>query len=786
MNTLKIALWASVACVMSAGPARAATDKPDLSALDAAAQGGDQPAAQAADAAQKTSGGLQDIIVTARRTEERLQNVPASITGFDSKQLVALNISNFGDIAKTVPNLDTQRQFGSASSPQFYLRGVATGSLKFESDAGIGLYVDGVYLGRPAGAAFDLADVDHVEVLRGPQGTLFGRNATGGAINFITAAPSGTFGLRVDGTLGNYDRRKGKISVDLPALGPITARVSYMHDENTGYVKNLTPGRTFAFAQPFGTIKSADSFGAENTDSVAVAVRLDLDRFVADYKFDYTDKVSTQLGQQLLGFNPGFAGTAGLIFSTPGAVSAGPSTQRQDALALDMTSPSRLKIQGHSLTMSYEFSPALTVKSISAIRMLDENVGGNDIDGGALVDPFTGSGLPFTYISSVEDRHQKQFSQELQLLGKIGNLDYVVGGFYFRETGTDNNPVFIGALFPTGTVIVPQTGGGNGNTINIFGVPSDYLAGANVAIRNKSAAGYAHVTYRTDRFELAGGVRYTKDDRREQLFAAGLIPFVTPAKTSNVSGDHWDFDATATYIFNPGVRTYFRFATGYLSGGVLGGVPFKQETVKSYEAGLKGDFLDHTLRANVAIFQTDRKNTQQISFSAASGTFIVSAPTARERGIEIELTEAPTKGLTFTQSLGYLDDKLANDPVSGLAVQSLAPKYTASVSGQYDLPRFSNDSYLSFHMDGSFKSKRLSDSLAGPSTALTTLPSRMDINGRLSLTDLPIGGSKVQVSAWVQNLTDNRKLEFARDLSTAVVGVFQVPRTYGIDLGFKF
>ena len=733
------------------------------------------------------AGGLEEIIVTARRTSERLQDVPVAVTGFSSGQIAALGITNFGDIAKGIPNLEAQRQFGSASSPQFYLRGVATGTLKFEADAGIGLYVDGVYLGRPAGAAFDLADIERVEVLRGPQATLFGRNSTGGAINYITAAPSGKFGIRATGTYGNFDRAMGKITVDLPALGPLTARVSYLHNENEGYVRNLTPGRTFTFAQPFGTIRSAKTFGAENTDAVAAAVRLDLDRLVVDYKFDYTDKVSTQLGQQLLGFNPSFAGTGALIIGTPGARVVGPSIRRQSALALDQTSPSHLKIQGHSLTAVYNFTDEISLKSITGYRKLDENVGGNDIDGGALVDPFTGSGRPFTYISSVEDRHQKQWSQEVQLLGKLQSLDFVLGGFYFRETGSDNNPVFIGTVFPASTIIVPSTGPGTGNTINLFGVPSDYLAGSNTLVRNKSIAGYAHLGYKLEHFELAGGARYSKDNRRETVLAAGLTPFVTPARTYNAENDHWDFDATATYIFNPSVRTYARFATGYLSGGVLGGVPFKPETVQSYEVGLKGDFLDRTLRVNLAAFHADRKNVQTLSFSAAAGTFIVSSPKARENGFEMELTEAPIEGLTFTQSFGYLDSTLADDPVSGAPVRSLAPRYTTSVSAQYDFPRFANESYVSGRLDGFFKSERASDPLVNSTTSqLTELPARFDVNARLSLVDLPIAGTKVRLSGWVQNLTNNKELEFARDLSTAVVGVFQVPRTYGIDLGLAF
>jgi iron complex outermembrane receptor protein len=208
--------------------------------------------------------------------------------------------------------------------------------------------------------------------------------------------------------------------------------------------------------------------------------------------------------------------------------------------------------------------------------------------------------------------------------------------------------------------------------------------------------------------------------------------------------------------------------------------------MKSYEIGFKGDLIDRTLRLNAALFHTDRRNVQTLAFDAASGTFIISAPKAHENGFELELTALPTDGLTFNASLGLLDAKLSPDPVRG-PVNSLAPKYTLSTGAQYDFPHFANGSYLSARIDGFFKDKRLSDPVRNSATAeLTTLPSRFDVNARVSLIDLPVAGSKVKVSAWVQNLTNNHELEFARNLTTTVIGVYQVPRTYGIDLGLAF
>lgn len=727
--------------------------------------------------------GIGEIVVTARRTEESVQRVPVSVTALGSEQLEALNIQSFADIGKTIPNLDVQRQFGSASAPQFFLRGFSTGSLKFETDAGIGLYIDGVYLGRPAASAFDLADIERVEVMRGPQATLFGRNSTGGAINFITAAPTGELGVKAEIGAGNYDHFNGRASVNLPAIGPLSIRIAYLHDENRGYVKNLASGRIFTFAEPFGTIRSADTLGAERTDAISVAMRLALGSLTADYRFDYTNKKSTQLAQQALpGTDTSFAGPGSCFGEAPSATYL-------TEVCTDFNSPSKLKVQGHSLTLNYELNDAITLKSITGFRKLDEFVGGNDIDGGARTDPF-GSGRPFAYISSIQDRHQKQLTQELQVLGRTGKLDWILGGFYFRETGRDNNPVFLFDVFPNG-VIIPRTGEpGVGNTINLVGIPSDYFAGANSTVRNKSMAGYAHLTYKTDSFELAGGVRYTKDDRRENLLAAGIIPFVIPATQYEASSDHWDFDATATYIFNPRVRAYLRFATGYLSGGVLNGVPFKAETAKSYEGGVKADLFDRRLRVNAAVFHTKRRNVQTLGFDAVTGrgTFLYSSPKASNTGFEIEVTAKPISALTLTGSYGYLDDRPGNDGLSGAPIQSLAPKHTLALGLQYDSPEFSNGSYVQFRIDGNYRSRRFSDPVVTAATAnVTALPARMDISARLSLLDLPVGGVKVRTTAWVQNLTDNNKLEFARDLNNGIIiGTFQVPRTWGVELGVEF
>lgn len=739
---------------------------------------------QAAEDSAAKRTGVQDIIVTARRSQERLQDVPVAVSALEGDDIRALDIRNFGDLGRGVPNLVTEKQLGTSNSATFYLRGISTGSLKFQTDAGIGLYINGVYLGRPAASSFDLADIERIEVLRGPQGTLFGRNSTGGAINFITRAPTGEFHLRTEGQIGNYDARNFRIAVDLPAVGPLSARVTYLHNENRGYVRNLAAGRTYTFAEPFGTIKSVKDFGFDNTDAAGLAARLDFNDLVIDYNFDFTDKVNSTYAQQLIAFNPTFGG--GAFYAAPGLFTP-PSLKRLNAIPLDITTPTRLRVYGHSVTASYDLTPDITFKSITAFRRFREKATGNDIDGAALdgsvLDPSL-TGVPLSLFNALQVRRQRQFSEEAQLLGKLGNFDFVLGGMYFTESGSDNNPVFLGVLYPT-SPIVPNVVGGDGNVVEAFGLPGDYYLGANSRVRNRSTAGYAHLSYKTEQFELAGGIRYTKDNRRETVIAAGLIPAVFPAGTFKSSGDNWDFDATATYIFQPRVRAYARFATGYLSGGIIAGNPFPKETIDSYEIGFKGDLFDNAVRLNAALFHTKRRNIQTIQFDAVRGFYMDSLPKGRENGAEVELTVVPVSGLTLGGNVGYMDQKLSLSPTTGIASPILAPKWSANVNVQYDTPAANNGSYWQMRLDGTYKDKRGID-LQGTPRNPGQLPARFDLNARAGLMNFPMGSGKAHVAVFGQNITNNKKLDTQVDLGTVILGVFQRPRTYGVEVGFEF
>lgn len=738
---------------------------------------------------------LEEVIVSARKTDENMQEVPTALTALTAQDLGDLKIQNFSQVGQTVPNLNIQNQFGSASAPQFYLRGVATGSLKFQTDAGVALYVDGVYLGRPAGTAFDLADVSRIEVLRGPQGSVFGRNSTGGAINMITAEPTGEFGGKAEAGFGNYGAKRAKVSLNLPEVAGLAARLTYLHNENDGFVKNESAARhTFNFPSPFGTKTSAKRFGMEKTDAMGLALSYTgIDKLKLDYRFDYTDKSATQMPAQLFGVTAQGQGVIGALGGDLGNVHA-PAPSRQSTYGLDFSSPSKLRIAGHSLTADFEANDYLNIKNILAHRSLNENVGLNDIDGSAA----TYNGAPIELLASNQVRAQSQWSDELQFYGTVGSVDWIGGLFWFQEKGRDNNPVFIASLFPDGSSHDLSSGS------SVFASP-DYFVGANSTVQNKSRAAFAHATWHaTDAFDLAAGLRYTKDDRHEHIIQAALIT----NQSSSASFHHTDWDVSATYKVNPDLNFYAKISTGYLTGGIISGVEFEPETIKSYEVGMKSQFLENRLRVNLSAFHTDREHLQSLQFNAGGnpsvplGTYLADGGKSKQDGIELEITAVPVDGLTLTANYGHVNDHVD----SGL--RSLAPKNNAYLATQYEVATFSNGSHVDARIDGTWVDDHYQTNCPVGATAdvkngcvdipsndpglaaldkAATSKASWQVGARVSLADIPLADkTKGRVSLWGKNLTNSDEVEFARDVGNVVIGTFQQPRTYGVDFSLDF
>ncbi|CAB1369345.1 TonB-dependent receptor [Denitratisoma oestradiolicum] len=755
-------------------------------------------AAQAADsdeAALMRIQGLAEIVVTARRKEENLQDVPTSITAIGAKDLADLKIDGLIGVARHIPNVDIRQQAGSMVAVSHF-RGITNSSLNPQVDAGIGIYVDGVYLGRLSATAFDIADLAQVEVMRGPQGTLFGRNSTGGAVNLITTSPSGQFGFHGELGFGNFNDRRQKFSLDLPEWNGLSARVTLGHHQNDGYVRNSAPRNTYHFSDGFDSMTISETGGANDNDLALISLRYaGVPGLKLDYKYDYSKNRMTIPYRQSMSLAP----------QTPPAgfveVSAPMGFHFMESLPAAFESPSIMKVEGHSITAEYELAPELSAKYIGGFRKFDISYG---------LDGYYGAGLwsdGIRYWSpgiSLREEDQHQSSHEFQLLGKRGNLDWIAGLFLFEEKAKLDNPILPGPFFGG---IAPEVT----YTLN---PDTDYYIGQKVKTDNQSQALYVHGTWHRDQWDFSGGLRRTWDDRQEHVMAAGhldLRPWGVPVflpgtngRDFRYRGSHNDYDLSATYRIAPGMNVYAKYATGFVSGGILQGTAFQPETAKSYEAGFKGSFMDNSLRFNAALYEMKRRDLQIEGF-AATGYVLQNVGKSRSDGVELELTYVPMEGLTLNGSYGYTRVKTDGQ------IRTSQPRQTASFGFDYEFQRLANGVRPSFRMDASWRDdiRHLScpaglsqvalgcgtlDAYGNPEIANPTLDRQAIVkaqtllSARFTLREIRLGAhGTAAVSLWGRNLLNNDKPDYIYTLGgNNITGTFQQPRTYGIDLSVGY
>ena len=759
--------------------------------------------------------GLEDIIVTAQRKEESLQKVPVAVTALSSELLDNARITNVESLSGFAPNVQLTTQ-GVQSIPIIQIRGLLSGTSDNGVDPKIGIYLDGVYIGRSVGSVFDLADLERVEILRGPQGTLFGRNSTGGAISLVSAAPTGEFGIKQQVSYGNFDAFRARTILNLPAMGPLSLKLSYLHDEMGGYSKNLLAGKTldFSLREPdFGTLTYARELGAKNVDAVQVAARLDIaPEFKVDYHFDYTDSKTTAGPMQFLGTTPDAVGQlAGAIIAfqpmTGGITNAGRSLLPEVAAA---TSVQPLTVEGHNLTFQWDVADELTVKSITAYRKMKQKPNIHDLgatgglrfsvaqlgalltgDGAGVLDPANQPGPNdslFTLLTA-RSTSQKQFTQELQFIFDWDSVDLTSGLFYFHENSPATNvlgifqPVMNGVVLPT---------------------PLDDAFGSGVTRTraiNDSMAAYGQATWHaTDQLDLTLGARYTIDDRETMLISAagaggsGLIP----GRVYKTSYSKFNYTGIVSWRPNQDVTTYAKIASGYVAGGILGAIPYEPENLTSYEVGLKSQWFDNRLRANIAAFYSDYKDLQTASFVGGVQRFD-NAGKARIWGIEGEFQAAPFDGFTLDASFGYTNFKYkeylvydeVNDQfndVADIARVTYTPKWNARLAGNYEFAELPNGGNVFVSAEARYRSRTPLTEFPSGSPALDALATAKAftlVDARAGIAALPLANTAIDISVWGKNLFNERFATFGPVAINQVIAPDR-GRTYGIDFAFKF
>ncbi len=779
-------------------------------ALPAAAQGADEE-----------SYGLEEIVVTARKREENLQTTPLSITAFTGASLADQYIADVSQIAQATPNLifnSGAAISGTSSAASAYIRGIGQIDFTLTTEPGVGTYVDGVYLSQSIGGVIHLLDVERIEVLRGPQGTLFGRNTIGGAINITSKLPDEEFAGEVSVTAGRFDRIDTKININVPLSDTLFTKFSAVTLKRDGFVRtpNL-PGKLGDDDLQSGRI----GIRWLASDSVEVNISADFTRerengapliLVAEFTgLPFPPPPNPPAFGQLhnifvaLGFLPG------QNFFGPGDVVDldGPLVNSTD---VDVTSDT--DIWGIAGTIDWDLG-AVSVKSITSFRNMEARTG-RDQDGTLAV-----------IGQQIDQFDVDQFSEELQVSGTAwdGRMDWLLGAYHFEEDGF--------------------------NIDDVEFAPVRIISGAK--IDNRSDAVFGQFTYDvTDDLSLTAGFRYTDERKRliiddsyqfvlNSKFLSANIPFppgppvlplsdadgnfvaplfgllgvgepdpanpgqfgptrVLPVGTETLNTSEFTPHVSVAYQWNDDLMTYVSYSEGFKSGGFTQrvfppktGVPvFRPEFAKVFEVGFKLSAYDNRLRLNVSAFHTDYDDLQiQVNDGIAPVT--KNAAAAEIKGFEIDLMAVPGPGWLITAGIGFLEAEYTRlDPQVSLATDihtitldtklPNAPEWQLNGAITYN-HQMANGGQVITRLDAAYRSFTYNDALNFQEIAQDgyTL-----LNAGITYVD---PGDNWNVTFFARNLTNERYLiaGFANALTqSTATGVVARPLEWAFKVGYRF
>lgn len=765
----------------------------------------------------KAQDAVGEIVVTAQHRTENIQKVPIAITAFSGEALQQHGLGKISEVAAFTPNVEIKTSAAFAGSSQILaasIRGIGQNDFSFNLEPGVGVYIDGVYFARSLGAVVDLLDLQQMEVLKGPQGTLFGRNTIGGALNITTRQPDKQFRYAFDATIGSFSRTDVRGSVDIPLIeDKLLSQVSFSVKKRDGYQKQI------AYAGAAGTVNDLGNYvtagnqsgGSTRGDENQVNIRGKL-KWIASpsvnvlIEGDYTNVNQAARPITLI---KTFAGAAdNTLFSAYNGCLAGAApaflcskratvgtsfygaTNRlyiSDAFVtgnIDTTyargsNYDKLKTWGGSVTVDWTISSDAAIKSISAYRELHSSFGSEN------------AGAPFGAADASFSMNQAQLSQELQLISSAfdNRLKSVAGLYYFNETGNQTETPVLGE-----------------GLIQIYG--QNFL-------RNDAYAAFAHEHFDvTEKLGITFGARYTNERKRfegEQkdlnsfflrsrgydpnlplpAAARALLPDPNdPTRVYPVGVQHQSFSnasikAGLEYKFTPAVMSYYSFSQGFKSGGWtarltdvisppndISQLTFKPEKAATHEIGLKSTLFDRKLRLNLAAFSTDYTNIQVTEFVGISPV-IKNAGKALIRGIEAE-AQGRLGELSLNASLGYMDAHYTYlAPGVTYSVKNAlvnTPNWSATMSGSWR-HEVAAGRTVSANLDYTYKSNSHPD--AENSVYLQSGNVGL-LNGSVSYATK---ADRVALTFGVQNITDKRYVTGGFDQSGAG-GIGFVSATY--------
>ncbi|MBA6413205.1 TonB-dependent receptor [Parahaliea sp. F7430] len=702
---------------------------------------------------------LEEVVVTARKREESMQQTPISITALTSESMERAGINELTAIDRQTPNLTfTVGTGGGSSTVNAFIRGVGENDFIITTDPTVGLYLDGVYLARVFGANMELKDVERIEVLRGPQGTLFGKNSIGGAISVSTRKPDGSTEGELNLTAGSRNLRGLSLYGQTALTDTLSASVSYLQKDADGW-------------------QSRPGGDAGDTDLATARVILNWapsDDFESSFSADWNKQDQNGYPNVMLSYRDGsvFGDLWNLL--NPDSPCCTPNSDIDRSGAQGPLANDDVEGFGFNWTNTWQLS-SMELKSITAYREMDA-LFGRDGDNSA-----------YNYTGDSHDLEHRQFSQELQLTGDIGRLDWVAGLYYFEEKSINTTDLVV---------------------IEGIGVSVSY---DNVQ-ETSSYAAYAQLNYAlTDRLDVYGGIRYTLEEKDFQQQVNSLdfgTPYVFQIPGLPVNSCDYDvansyFDCSQdwsntspklglSYQLSDDIMSYAHVSRGFRSGGYNGRAfgsaadlqEYEPEILTSYEAGIKAELLDRSLRVNGSVFYNDYEDIQ-VLITRAGSVAVENASSASISGFELETTWLPGSNWQIQAGLGYLKDDSDGwvDVTGDYSDTELkqTPKWTFNLAADY---HFSLGDMGTLMLRGDMKYS--SDYyLNAVNTEELRTPSHTFYNASMVYT---APSERWELALQGYNLSDKRVLNAGFDGAAFfgfVEGSYNPPRSYSLNFKYR-
>lgn len=765
---------------------------------------------------------LEEIVVTARRREESQQDVPITITALSGEALTNQNVTSTLELSRSTPSLSITRSAQGGNNTYVQLRGIGGTETLFGQDQTVGIYVNEVPQARQEGGNLQFFDLDSVQVLYGPQGTLFGRNSVAGAIVYQTRRPTDKLEGSGEVELGNYDARWFTGMLNVPITDGLSVRGAFQLKRRDGFITEVNSGKTLGdqhsnswrisvHAEPLAGFKNDLIVSGSDSDETYLGGAIFGAKAIAApaCAFSPTNPLASQANPACY-YGPGapFASFLAAIGQLPAPVAA--AYAAYPSVAQVIAQNNALGKKGIALTTV----PVARDSNISVTDIAEVDLGGNFVARGIFGyrdlkarSIQSGAGYALPVFDIVGGTNADQYTGEVQLQGSLfaDQLQLTAGGFYFRESGTTFN----------------------GSRAFAFSTAQPFTT-ASAAVLNNSKSLYAQTTFRPsgfDRFSLTTGFRYTWDRRKLTVFSGSYALNGSELGTQNSCsllvpggsgatlplnncrlGNSAKFDTptwliTADYKIFDDVLVYGTYSRGYRSGGfnvrsLFTPTPFRPETVDNYEAGIKSSLHlgSVPLRINADYWRFDYKDIQSVAVVVVPGTSpvqtitdIVNSNSLKLEGIEVDATIEPARGLTLRGFVGHVTGKYPTFTAGGVTFTNVeygSPKWTWGANLNYEADL---GSLGKLSASANFSQSTGSLNTVVPSSPQVRSQTLQFANFRLGLSE--IAGTGFSVAGFARNVGDAFQVIPVPGTNLATGGTavnFTEPTYYGLDIGFRF